>query len=97
MVKLSETEKDLLEALKGVATVKTLAGNSQLPFARKYPNMTSNSLYQCLNNIRKKFKEAQSFIGLIHAYRGQSPLLKKLLTIRVPQKENGLEALDEMD
>lgn len=86
MVKLSSFEKELLEALKGVATVNTLVG-STTTFGRKHPEKQANNLYQSLDNIRRKFRKAQAFVGLIHAYRGQGPVLNARLTIKVAQKE----------
>lgn len=86
MVKLSKFEKDLLESMKGASTIKTVV-NSDHWFGRKYPDKTTDNCYQAIANIKKKFVEAQAYVGLIHAYRGLSPLLKKRLTIRVPQKE----------
>lgn len=91
MVKLSEFEKDILDELKTASNVKTIVGNTDTRFCRKYPDVKYGNVTQALNNIKEKFKEAQSFIGLIHSYRGLSPILKKVLTIRVAQKEETFE------
>jgi len=78
MVKLSKKEKELLNVMEDSVDVKTAA--SRL-------NMSADSCYLMLYRIRRRYLESRMFINTIISLRKRSPLLRKTLTPKIPEKE----------
>lgn len=83
---LTEHEKTLLEAIDQSSTV-TQASNT-LRYNKGMEKATPNNCYQTLYRIRERYKAAQKYVNTILALRRRSPLLKKVLTPKVPMEES---------
>jgi len=89
MYVLSEREKLLLEALTKWRTVKD--ASHYLVYEKDLPDMTEKACYAILGRIRRRYKKARNFINTILNYRRKSDTLRKVLTPKVPMKDEDEE------
>ena len=75
---LKEREKKVLETLKNYSKVKD---------ACQALRMSPRTVYNILFRLRKRYVEARRFVNQIVAYRRQSKLLDKVLSVRTSIKE----------
>jgi len=84
---LSDRERNLLEALSKLGSVKdaaTFIRSSYDPAVRD-EKMTTDAAYSILYRIRQKYLDARGFVNTILAYRKKSELLRKVLTPSVKE------------
>ena len=92
---LSDSEAALLNALTTYNTVKN--ASHYLRYDEGFEDMTEKKCYDTLGRLRVRYKKARAYVNLILSYRQRSPTLAKVLTPKIPMKEDDLdEKLDDL-
>ncbi len=92
MSKLSISEKALLDAL---LTHRWVVTASHSLIRQGHSDMTPQKCYAMLGRIRARYKQSRTFVNTILSYRQRSESLKKLLTPKIPMKEQDLDEEEE--